>query len=184
MAAVAIAQGVLKSFGIDLSARGYNVVYRNDESNRCPGCGRASWYVGRVTAECGFCGTALALAEAKWGASGTRYQPSIVEPASQRAVVERLTEEADWAERRRDERMEAAGRVLQLLVDGAPHAFTVRNISTGGLMGDAPVGLVPAKPVQVQFEDGQLVEATVRWHSGRLAGLAFHSPRLDAPRKS
>ena len=183
MAAVAIAHEVLRSFGLDLSARGYNVVYRANESNRCPACGRASWYVGRVTAECGFCGTALSLAEAKWGASGTRYQPSLVEPASERAVVERLTEEADWAERRRDERLEAAGRVLQLLVDGAPHAFTVRNISAGGLMGDAPVGLVPAKPVQVQFEDGKLVEATVRWHSGKLAGLAFADPQTEDPSK-
>jgi len=179
MAAVAIAQNVLKSFGLDLSARGYNVVYRTNESNRCPGCGRASWFVGRVTAECGFCGTALALAEAKWGASGIRYQPSLVVNNDEARAVERLTEEADWAERRLHERMEAAGRVLQLLVDGAPHAFAVRNLSAGGLMGDTPAGLVPAKLVQVRFEDGKTVDASVRWSSGELAGLAFSTPRPD-----
>lgn len=35
------------------------VPYRDDETNTCPGCGRSHWHVGRVTAECGFCGTAL-----------------------------------------------------------------------------------------------------------------------------
>ena len=35
--------------------RGYCVVYHEDEVNHCPGCGRTHWYVGRVSAECGFC---------------------------------------------------------------------------------------------------------------------------------
>ena len=49
--------------------RGYNAVYRRHETNHCPGCGRTHWYVGRVSAECGFCGTALPLAEVEysWG---------------------------------------------------------------------------------------------------------------------
>ena len=49
--------------------RGYNAVYRRHEANYCPGCGRTHWYVGRVSAECGFCGTALPLAEVEysWG---------------------------------------------------------------------------------------------------------------------
>lgn len=38
--------------------------YYPGETNRCPGCGRAHWIVGRATAECGFCGAALALADA------------------------------------------------------------------------------------------------------------------------
>lgn len=42
--------------------RGYGLLYRPGEVNRCPGCSRTHWYVGRVSAECGFCGTALALA--------------------------------------------------------------------------------------------------------------------------
>jgi hypothetical protein len=32
--------------------------------NHCPGCGRIQWLIGRVSAECAFCGTALPLAEA------------------------------------------------------------------------------------------------------------------------
>ena len=44
--------------------RGYCVVYRENEVNHCPGCGRTHWHVGRVTAECGFCSTAVPLAAA------------------------------------------------------------------------------------------------------------------------
>jgi len=42
--------------------RGYAPIYRTGTVNHCPGCGRSSWYVGRVSAECGFCGTAVPLA--------------------------------------------------------------------------------------------------------------------------
>ena len=45
--------------------RGYSVVYREDETNHCPGCGRTHWYVGRLMAECAFCATALPLAGVK-----------------------------------------------------------------------------------------------------------------------
>jgi hypothetical protein len=48
-----------RSFPPDPARRGYHVVYRDNEVNRCPGCGRSHWYVGRLSAECGFCGTAL-----------------------------------------------------------------------------------------------------------------------------
>jgi hypothetical protein len=41
--------------------RGYHIVYRDHETNYCPGCGRAHWYIGRVMAECAFCATALPL---------------------------------------------------------------------------------------------------------------------------
>jgi hypothetical protein len=37
--------------------------------NHCPGCGRTHWYVGRLSAECGFCSTALPLADT--GITGT-----------------------------------------------------------------------------------------------------------------
>lgn len=43
----------------DLARRGYHVAYRENQVNHCPGCGRSHWYVGRISAECGFCGTAL-----------------------------------------------------------------------------------------------------------------------------
>ena len=45
----------------DPAARGYHAVYRENQVNHCPGCGRTHWYVGRTLAECGFCATALAL---------------------------------------------------------------------------------------------------------------------------
>jgi hypothetical protein len=47
---------------LNLVQRGYQVVYHPGESNRCPGCGHSNWLIGRVSAQCGFCGTALALA--------------------------------------------------------------------------------------------------------------------------
>ena len=47
----------------DPARRGYHAVYRENEVNHCPGCGRTHWYVGRTLAECGFCSTALPLSE-------------------------------------------------------------------------------------------------------------------------
>ena len=46
------------------SERGYHAVYREHEINHCPGCGRTHWIIGRMSAECAFCTTALPLAEA------------------------------------------------------------------------------------------------------------------------
>lgn len=46
------------------AGRGYHAVYRENEVNHCPGCGRTHWLIGRVSAECAFCTTALPLAEA------------------------------------------------------------------------------------------------------------------------
>jgi hypothetical protein len=43
------------------SARGYHAVYREHETNHCPGCGRTHWHIGRMSAECAFCSTALPL---------------------------------------------------------------------------------------------------------------------------
>ncbi len=40
---------------------GYHFVYRAHETNHCPGCGRTHWHVGRMTAECAHCGTAVPL---------------------------------------------------------------------------------------------------------------------------
>ncbi len=42
-------------------ARGYYAVFREREVNHCPGCGRTHWIIGRVTAECAFCATAIPL---------------------------------------------------------------------------------------------------------------------------
>ena len=66
-------------FAHDPASRGYSVVYRSGEVNHCPACGRTHWYVGRVSAECGFCATALPLIEAT--APGIGSQPRIVHRA-------------------------------------------------------------------------------------------------------
>lgn len=36
--------------------------YRPGSANHCPACARSHWLIGRATAECAFCGTALPLA--------------------------------------------------------------------------------------------------------------------------
>jgi hypothetical protein len=43
----------------DPAGRGYHAVYREQEVNHCPGCGRTQWLIGRISAECAFCSTAL-----------------------------------------------------------------------------------------------------------------------------
>lgn len=153
MGAVSIYSRDQRTLGADLAGRGHHVVYRAEETNRCPGCGRAQWHVGRQTAECAFCGTAIALAEAKW-----------VGPAK-----------SAGANRRRHERVPVADRTLQLLIDDSPLEFAIHNLSAGGLMGDAPARLAAGDSVQVRFEGGLLVPATVKWSAEGLIGLAFDS---------
>lgn len=46
---------------IQLGRSGFRPAFRLDEANPCPGCGKSHWYVGRLTAECAFCGTALPI---------------------------------------------------------------------------------------------------------------------------
>jgi hypothetical protein len=50
--------------------RGYHIVYREHETNHCPGCGHTHWYIGRMMAECAFCTTALPLESAPLVAGG------------------------------------------------------------------------------------------------------------------
>ena len=38
--------------------RGYQPLYHLDIVNRCPGCGKSHWHVGRFSAECAHCETA------------------------------------------------------------------------------------------------------------------------------
>jgi hypothetical protein len=61
-----------KVFSHDPTLRGYQLLYRQDQVNHCPSCGRTHWYVGRVSAECAFCATALPLVEAVTGAGTHR----------------------------------------------------------------------------------------------------------------
>lgn len=65
--------------------RGYHIVYRDQETNHCPGCGRAHWHIGRLMAECAFCGTALPLENSAHVAGGqiirtVRRYPFVVDP--------------------------------------------------------------------------------------------------------
>jgi hypothetical protein len=64
-----------KAFPHDPTLRGYHVVYRQGEVNRCPGCGRSHWYVGRLSAECGFCSAALPLMETGMVGTGVLNRP-------------------------------------------------------------------------------------------------------------
>jgi hypothetical protein len=44
-----------------IEGRGFVHIYWQDQVNRCPGCGKSHWHIGRALAECGFCATALPL---------------------------------------------------------------------------------------------------------------------------
>jgi PilZ domain len=163
MANVLVFERAAPSFAAGLAKRGHHIVYRANESNHCPGCGRSHWYIGRVSAECGFCGTAVPLAEASWHeASPTKSS------ASARSV--------SVADQRHFERTPAKGRKLQLLVDGSPTSFALHNISEGGVMGDHIADLSPGAKVHVRFEGGILVPAVVKWAEDGLVGLAFIDP--------
>jgi len=63
----ALLSGKGTTFPHDPALRGYHAVYRDNELNRCPGCGRSHWLVGRISAECAFCATALPLVETHRG---------------------------------------------------------------------------------------------------------------------
>lgn len=74
-----------EGFAHDPQLRGYSVAYRENEVNHCPGCGRTHWYVGRVSAECGFCATALPLITATSRGAGTHsrgHRPGVLSEAA------------------------------------------------------------------------------------------------------
>jgi hypothetical protein len=149
-------------FAAGLAKRGHHIVYRVNDANHCPGCGRSQWYVGRVSAECGFCGTAVPLAETALHDAGR----SVPAAANSKKV----------ADQRRFPRMPAKGRKLQLLIDGSPTSFALHNISEGGVMGSKVPDLTPGASVYVRFEGGILVPAVVKWSEDGLVGLAFSAP--------
>lgn len=170
MSEVLVYERASPSFAASVAQRGHHIVYRANTDNHCPGCGRSHWYIGRVSAECGFCGTAIPLAEAR--------RDEAVLPVQHRAAV-------SAAEQRRHPRMPAKGRKLQLLIDGSPTSFALQNISEGGAMGNNVADLVPGANVHVRFEGGILVPAVVKWAEDGSVGLAFITPvmldRSDLP---
>jgi len=163
MADVLVFERAAPSFAAGLAQRGHHIVYRANESNHCPGCGRSHWYIGRVSAECGFCGTAVPLAE-------TSRHEAVARPATGSKTV------VQSSDQRRYPRMSAKGRKLQLLIDGSPTKFAIHNISEGGVMGDNVSDLTPGAKVFVRFEGGILVPAVVKWSEDGLVGLAFIDP--------
>lgn len=150
------------SFAAGLAKRGHHIVYRTNEANHCPGCGRSQWYVGRISAECVFCGTAVALAET------TRRETTRASPRPPSVPTS--------SDQRRHPRIVVKRRELKLLIDGAPSSFAIHNISEGGVMGDLVQGLGPGSKVHVRFEGGILVPAVVKWTDNGLVGLAFDTP--------
>src|SRR5256714_4229061 len=166
MPEVLVYERATPSFAATLANRGHHIVYRANSDNHCPGCGRAHWYIGRISAECGFCGTAVPLAEARLADAATGPGSSRERPA------------AGTAEHRRFPRMPAKGRKLKLLIDGSPTSFAIHNISEGGLMGDQVADLEPGAHVYVRFEGGILVPAAVKCAADGLVGLALFNPVL------
>ncbi len=161
MSDVMVYERASASFAAGLAQRGHHIVYRTNAENHCPGCGRSHWYIGRVSAECGFCGTAVPLAEARHDDAAT------IRP-ERKAVTA--------TDQRRHPRMSAKGRKLQLLIDGSPSSFAIRNISEGGAMGTNVADLKPGANVHVRFEGGILVPAVVKWTEDGMVGLAFTAP--------
>ena len=161
MSDVLVYERASASFAASLGQRGHHIVYRANAENHCPGCGRSHWYIGRISAECGFCGTAVPLAEARHDEA----------PA---AAPHR--DKISSADQRRHARMPAKSRKLQLLIDGSPTSFALHNISEGGAMGEHVADLVPGDNVYVRFEGGVLVPAIVKWTDDGLIGLAFTQP--------
>lgn len=161
MSPVRVFERASPSFAAGLAQRGHHIVYRSNEANHCPGCGRSHWYIGRVSAECGFCGTAVPLAEAR------HEDAPIARPRKSTLSA---------ADQRRHPRMSAKGRKLQLLIDGSPENFALQNISEGGAMGANVADLTPGAKVHVRFEGGILVPAVVKWAEDGMVGLAFVNP--------
>lgn len=63
--------------------RGFNAVFRPNERNDCPGCGRCHWDVRSTTAECAFCATALPIiGETTTGRAATVLQRRHIESAA------------------------------------------------------------------------------------------------------
>ena len=151
------------SFAATLLQRGHHIVYRANAANHCPGCGHSNWFIGRISAECGFCGTAVPLAEGR-----------IEEPTARSSSAKRSAH----ANQRRFSRMPAKGRKLQLLVGSSPISFALHNISEGGVMGESVLDLQPGASVHVRFEGGIVVPAVVKWTEDGLVGLAFDAPLM------
>jgi hypothetical protein len=50
-------------FASRIAGRGFMPLYHTGDVNHCPGCGGRHWHVGRMSAECATCETAIPLAD-------------------------------------------------------------------------------------------------------------------------
>lgn len=50
-------------YGIQSAMQRYSALYYDGDVNHCPGCGGKHWHIGRATAQCANCETALPLAD-------------------------------------------------------------------------------------------------------------------------
>src|SRR4051812_44390364 len=101
MADVLVFERAAPTFAAGLPKRGPPIVFRGHASHHRPRRGRPPSYVGRIRAECGFCGTAVPLAET----------------AAQEATPRSSAGRNKVSDQRRFPRMTAKNRKLQLLVD-------------------------------------------------------------------
>ncbi len=62
----------MASYSLDFLSRPFSLVYRQNAVNHCPGCTHTNWMIGRMVAECGFCGTVLPLRDSALLATGPR----------------------------------------------------------------------------------------------------------------
>lgn len=62
--AIPVQKGAVNGEWMDWASRPhpYVALYHPDEDNHCPGCNGRNWQVGRSSAECAFCATAIPLA--------------------------------------------------------------------------------------------------------------------------
>ncbi len=47
---------------IPFQPNGFRIAYHRGITNHCPGCTQTQWIIGRITAQCAFCATAVPLA--------------------------------------------------------------------------------------------------------------------------
>ena len=93
----------------------------------------------------------MPFAEAKWSGGGQGDLTANVNVGARDQDEVRAKHVVEGDNRRRHERVAAAGRTLQLPIDGSPHSFAVQNMSATGMMGSDPVGLKPMSHVQVRL---------------------------------
>jgi hypothetical protein len=95
--------------------------------------------------------------------------------SSEQLLSDRLVP-APGGDRRYQARENVGLRPVKIIAGGGEHSFFIRNISPRGVMGQTSIVVVPGQVVRLQFENGTIVPATVRWTRGSSAGLQFIRP--------